>query len=152
MSQEIPEPWASAMRKADMTDPRNGKRLSMRRLADKAETTTTTISAMIYGRRDTRPEIVELVAEKLGVPVQTVFEWVRMSRTEARPFTPHRDAALLDSEERDAVNELIRLLARSKRQGGAEVHEMRPRADEKRASMWEVQDEAAREDEKGDGS
>lgn len=79
---------------------------------------TSTISAMIWGRRETDSDTVNLVAEKLRISPVTVFEWVGRARTESEPFKPHPDADLLDKESRAAVNELIRLLARNQKAGG----------------------------------
>lgn len=73
---------------------------------------------MIFGERQTSVEILEGVAEALRVDPSVVFGWVGLSRVEASPFEAHPDAALLTLDERHAINEMIRLLARSKRGGG----------------------------------
>ena len=82
---------------------------------------------MMYGDRSSKPEKVDAVADaiarKLGYEDSTdirhgIHEWVGRALTEDKPFIPHPDADLLDRQERDAVNELIRLLALSKKQGG----------------------------------
>lgn len=86
-------------------------------LARAVDTHPTTISAMIFGERKTSVEIIEGAADALRVDVSTVFEWVGVSRVEAKPFEAHPDAALLSADERHAINEMIRLLARSKRAG-----------------------------------
>lgn len=92
----------------------------MRRLAEVAGTTPSTISAMINGTRDTSSAIVQRVAEalRMGDRVAQVSEWVGLARTEVRPFQPHRDADLLTAEEQEAINEMIRLLAAPKKRGG----------------------------------
>jgi transcriptional regulator with XRE-family HTH domain len=122
VSTEVTEPWASAMVAAKLVDPRNG-RASMRALAERAGTTTSTISKMIAGTRVTSNEVVERVADALGMSerVGEVMSWVDRVRSEAKPFSPHPDANLLTSEEQEAINEMIRLLALSKKaQGGGE--------------------------------
>lgn len=125
MKREAVEPWASAMVAVGLVDGREGVRKeqpSMRKLADKAETTTSTIVAMMYGTRDTSNEVIERVAEALGMADQVgiVMGWVARERTKIRPFEPHPDANLLTTDEQEAVNEVIRLLALSKKRGGGE--------------------------------
>jgi hypothetical protein len=122
VSREVPEPWASALVAAKLTDPRNGKP-SMRALAAKARTTTTTISAMMYGERETKNDVVERVTNALGMEdrVVMVMGWVDRERTQARPFSPHPDANLLTTDEQEAINEIIRLMALpKKRERGVE--------------------------------
>lgn len=105
---------------AGFTDPRYKKRdvASMGRLAEAAKTRTSTISHMMAGTRDTGADIVDRVAEALGVDRNEVGRWVGRARTAPKPFEPHRDADLLTSEEQEAVNELIRLLALPKKREG----------------------------------
>lgn len=88
----------------------------MSALARKVDVHTSTISAMVHGRRDTDPGTVASVAAALKQDTLTVFEWVGLARSEKQPFVPHPDADLLDQEGRDAVNELIRVLARPAKQ------------------------------------
>lgn len=119
MKREVPEPWATAMIEAGHVDPRYKTDVaSMRQLADAAGTTTSTISAMVTGSRDTDGEILNRVAAALMVDPKVVFGWAGRARSQGRPFEPHRDADLLTAEEQDAVNELIRLLALAKRKAG----------------------------------
>jgi hypothetical protein len=120
VSNEVPEPWASAMIAANLTDPRYTRPVpSRRKLAEAADTTTSTVSAMIAGTRDTNGSIVQRVAEALGMGDQAdvVARWVGLARTQAKPFVPHRDADLLTAEEQEAVNEIIRLMALAKKGG-----------------------------------
>lgn len=123
MTRDVPPKWARLMLKAGLTDPRNGL-ASMSRLAEESGVHASTISAMMYGDRATRPETVEKVAVTIagrlggGDPARRARE-IRQLVNEAldqeEPFKLHPDAALLDQTERAAVNELIRLLARSKK-------------------------------------
>ncbi len=87
----------------------------MSALARAVEVHTTTIGAMMFGDRATQPETVDKVAKVLGRPRDEVYGWVGKALGVAEPFEPHADADLLDAHERKAVNELIRLLAVSKR-------------------------------------
>lgn len=124
MSRDVPEPWASRMMRAGLTDPRNG-RPSMTKLAEAAGTHPSTVGAMMYGTRKTSQDVIDRVAAALWPGVadaarrrREVREWVGQALETASPFEPHPDADLLTMKERQAVNELIRLLAASKRQGG----------------------------------
>lgn len=122
-SRDVPEDWWDLLGRADMTDPRSGAP-SMSALSRHSGVHPSTISAMMYGDRKTsgatvdrvvdaiaersprrdpreiRARVYDLVGRALGVPV---------------PFEPHPDANLLTLQERNAVNELIRLLAAPKK-------------------------------------
>lgn len=123
VSRDVPPPWADAMIRARLVDPRNG-RPSMSRLAEAAQTHASTISAMMYGTRQTSPEVVERVVDALFAHEadshrrrREVNGWIGRALSEdAAPFVPHPDAALLSPVEQKAVNEMIRLLAASKKQ------------------------------------
>lgn len=120
MSNEVAEPWAAAMIAAGFTDPRYKDRdvPSMRQLADAAKTRASTISHMMAGTRETGGDVIDRVAAALNLDPTEVGRWVGRARSAPKRFEPHRDADLLTSEEQNAVNELIRLLALSKRRGG----------------------------------
>ena len=117
-AREVPEPWATAMVKANLTDPRNGKP-SMNALASKVGAHTSTISAMMHGTRKTSGALIAKVAIALRMEdeVNDVFGWVGRARTEAEPFKPHPDSDLLTADERQAVNELIRLMVLNRKVG-----------------------------------
>lgn len=113
----IPEPWASAMLAAGFTDRRGGNRPSWRALAERTKTHPSTLSAMASGTRETGSDVIARVAEALRVDVRTVSEWVGQARAVRAPYQPPQDANLLDDQEREAVDRLISLLARSKKRG-----------------------------------
>lgn len=106
---------------ARLVDPRNG-RPSMRQLAVAAGTTTSTISAMMHGTRATQNDVVERVAVALKMQdrVDEVMSWVDRERTQVHPFDPHPDANLLTTDEQEAINEIIRLMALPKKRGGGD--------------------------------
>ncbi len=123
MKRDVPPRWASLMVRAGLVDPRNDQ-ASMSRLAEESGVHASTISAMMYGDRKTRVESVDKVAEAIAtrLPGDDVARRARDVRAlvdqafaSNKPFDLHPDAALLDQKERAVVNELIRLLARSKR-------------------------------------
>lgn len=88
---------------------------------------TSTISAMMFGERRTTPESVELVAHAIAdrIPgrkdpvIIRVHDLIGRAMTIAEPFEVNRDVELLDADERKLVNEMIRLLAASKKRGAA---------------------------------
>ena len=132
MSRTPPKKWQDAMDRAGLS--------SLRRLGDAVGAHASTISAMIYGDRETSPDTVAKVAEVLGVDVRTVSAWVGQARTVAEPYAPPAEASLLSRRQREAVDELIRAMVvpdgKEKRDGtaktragdaGADVHELKPK-------------------------
>lgn len=107
MSDEIPDPWRTAAE-------RKGVRTSYRGFAAAADVSHETARKVILGRR-TSSASIRKVADALGVDVELVHEW----RGEAAPdygreFVPDQAAWLLTTEEREAVNSIIRLLTRDR--------------------------------------
>lgn len=122
----VPEQWAALLVEAKLVDPRNGAP-SMRKLAEAADTHPTTISAMMYGERETKPEVVDAVVEAIAMRIRAddqrrsnlrreIHLMVGRALQESEPFALHPDADLLTPAERKAVNEMIRLLALSKKE------------------------------------
>jgi len=114
---DIPEPWAKAMRDKGLTDRRGGDRPSWRALGELIEVHPSTLSAMASGARETSNDIVGKVADALGVDVRIVNGWVGRARAMRAPYQPPSDADLLDEDEREAVDRMITLLARGKKRG-----------------------------------
>lgn len=122
-SRDVPEPWAKLLTQARLVDPRNGLP-SMSRLAEESGVHASTISAMMYGDRRTRPASVDKVSDTIAARLRItnpdvlrseIARWVGQALGDERRFEPHPDADLLSPQERKAVNELIRLLAAPKR-------------------------------------
>lgn len=109
MTREIPEPWAKALKRAGLTDPRNGQP-SMRALAEEVGVHTSTISDMMHGRRKSNVTTIERVAKALGVEATTVSKWAGAPRATILPYTPPAEANLLDTRQRKALDELIRAM------------------------------------------
>lgn len=120
VSDDIPEPWKTAIE-------RKGISPTYRPLAAAAGLSHETVRKVVQGRRTSNTSIRK-VADLLGVPVETIHGW----RGEAAPdygreFVPDQSASLLTTEEREAVNNLIRLLVRSRdEQKAGEGHADRP--------------------------
>ena len=109
MTRETPEPWATALKRAGLTDPRNGQP-SMRALAEEVGVHTSTISDMMHGRRKSNVTTIERVAKALGVEATTVSKWAGAPRATILPYTPPAEANLLDTRQRKALDELIRAM------------------------------------------
>ena len=116
-------------------------------------THTSTIGRLMYREGDTSAETIEKVVDALAQAGpwsrETVQRRVRAlvghDLENATPFAPHPDADLLTSDERAAVNELIRLMALPKKRGGGEREgSSAPIGDEGPPSLSVVQSEAAR--------
>lgn len=118
---DIQEPWASALCDAGYTDPRSAERASWSALGRAIGVHTSTLSAMAQGTRDTSQEILDKVAAALRIDPRRVAEWVGVARSERAPYVPPSDAHLLDRDERDAVDRLITLLAKSKKRGQSDA-------------------------------
>lgn len=123
--------WDVALIAAGFTDGRGSSRASWSALARAVGVHTSTLTAMRDGKKDTDQATVDAVAERLRLDPRTVAGWVGRARTERRPYQPPADANLLSSEERDAVDRLIELLARAKKRGQHEaVDKPRQKIDE----------------------
>lgn len=149
-ARDVPEPWATALVRANLVDPRNG-RPSMRALAEAADAHTTTIAAMMYGTRQTQGSLIARVAVALRMEdrVNEIFGWVGRARTETEPFSPHPDSDLLTSDERQAVNELIRLMVAGRKAGSVPADFSR-RLREARSQMGDRDTDLAAHDEPTD--
>lgn len=116
MKRDVPEPWASAMQKAGMVDPRNA-RPSWSRLAHEVGVHTSTIIAMADGTRATDLATVHGVAQQLRVPVSTIAKWIGDSRTFGEPYEPPAESMLLSQGEKDALTNLIKQIVADKPSG-----------------------------------
>lgn len=87
-------------------------------------------NAKVYtnGKHPKQPELQTLQALSfvLEVPLQEVLDLADVSSGDvSEPFEPHKNADLLTAPQRDAVNEIIRLLA----DGNRSRNEQEPRAE-----------------------
>ena len=107
--------WDAALIAAGFTDRRSAKGgASWTALAQAVGVHTSTLTAMRDGTRDTDGATIEKVADALRMDVREVTRWVGKSRSESEPYTPPKAANLLDKHEREAVDRIIELLAKSK--------------------------------------
>lgn len=126
-AKDVPAGWAELLIKAGLTDPRDDKRASMTQLGEAAHVHPSTISHAMYGTRKTSAETANKLAMAIAdrLPAvdkqksrRRVLRLINEAWGDVTPFVLHPDADLLDEGERKVVNELIGLLARSKRQQG----------------------------------
>ncbi|QOH59864.1 helix-turn-helix domain-containing protein [Rhodococcus rhodochrous] len=110
----VPEPWASAMEAVGAVSPQTGLP-SLNALGQRAGVHTTTVSNLVQGKTQA-PDLdtVTKLARALRKPVRVVAAWVGINWVENRPYTPPKEADLLDASERELVDNLIRSLARQK--------------------------------------
>lgn len=118
MSTEEPwEPWAEAMRAANIGNPRNG-RPSWTQLAHRAGVSTTTVTNAVTGKTAAEAPTVQALAKALRVKPETISGWLGVP-TVGGPYVPPDEASLLATHERDAIDQLIRAIAR----GREEAHD-----------------------------
>ena len=107
------------MRQAGFVDPNTKTpRASMRRLAEKANRHTSTITAMMFGDRAPKHATITAVAEALGVDVRTVAEQAGQTRTEREPYAMPDEVHLLSGRVQVAITQLIRAMAEERGHGG----------------------------------
>lgn len=113
MSTEEPwEPWAQAMRSAQIGDPRNG-RPSWTQLARRAHVSTSTVTNAVNGKTKTGPETIQALAKALRIKPEVVSGWLGVPSVSG-PYEPPAEGALLLSHEREAIDQLIRAIARGR--------------------------------------
>lgn len=100
---DIPEPWRSAMEVAET--------YSLNELSARTGVATSTISALVYGRKVSSEKTIAAVSDALGVAPRTTREWATLARGEDQPWVPPAEANRLSLRQRNALNELIRSIA-----------------------------------------
>jgi hypothetical protein len=83
---------------------------SFRALADKAGIGTTTVTGLVYGRRQSDEHTIQAVADALRLPVPTIRQWAATALGEAAPFELPAEANRLTKRERDAVLAVVRAM------------------------------------------
>ena len=120
MRDEVPEPWASAMRTAQIHNP-NSDAVSIRMLAVKAGFSgPETVRRLIRGYGSASPDTIRRVADALKVDELVVSKWAGQARTVRESYEPPNEADLMSTDERKAVDRIIRLLTKGREAG--EVH------------------------------
>lgn len=111
---EIPEPWYSALEKANLTSALSGEP-AIEPLARKAGVAPSTIHNILDGRvepKRVRPATITAIAEALGVKPATVQKWIGGREWGAgSPWEPPPEVNLLTLRERKVVTDMIKCLA-----------------------------------------
>lgn len=110
-------PWVEPMKRAKATDPRNGLP-SWNQLGILAGLSTSTVTAMISGRRKTSTDTIEKVAAVLNVLPSEVREWLELDRKVQSRYSPPPEADLLTDRQRKALTNLIRSIVADEQEGG----------------------------------
>lgn len=106
--------WDAALVKAGFIDKRDGESPSHRALAEHLGIGTSTVTNIRNGTVKPKPATVAKIAKALNVDVRELSRWIGQARDVAEPYRPPSEADLLDQRERDALDEIIRLMAASK--------------------------------------
>lgn len=125
---EVEEPWATAMRKAGVGDPRNGHP-SWSALARAVDLHTSTVTALVDGKRKRDPKHVAAVAEALKVSVAQVSRWLDLSVEVGGPYEPPPSSMYLTEPEREAISRLIKVMTSDRLEGGGEHGDSAPTSD-----------------------
>lgn len=107
--------WDAALVKAGFVDKRDGESPSHRALAEHLGIGTSTITNIRAGNAKPKPATVAKIADALRIDVRELSRWIGQTREVAKPYTPPSEADLLDQRERDALDEIIRVMAASKK-------------------------------------
>lgn len=106
-------PWVEAMESAGAVDPRNG-RPSWTQLAARADVSVSAVTNMVNGKTKAKPDTIQKVARALRVRPEVVSGWLGDRRPVRGPYVPVPESALLSDHERDALDTLIRAIARGR--------------------------------------
>lgn len=99
---DIPEPWLTAMENAGL--------YSLNDLGRRANVATTTVAALVYGRRQSDERTIQAVADALRLPVTTIREWADTALGLEQPFELPAEARRLNRRQREAVVEIVRAM------------------------------------------
>lgn len=81
---------------------------SLNDLGRRSGIATTTVAALVYGRRQSDERTIQQVADAMRLPVTTIREWAATTLGEAEPFKLPAEANRLNRRQRAAVIELVR--------------------------------------------
>lgn len=104
MRQQLPADWAKLAE-------RKGIRPSFRAISQRAGVAITTVTRLITEGR-TSPETVTAVAEALGVTEAKIHELAGLAAGDLGPWSPPVEAHQLGGPEREALEQLIRVMAK----------------------------------------
>lgn len=120
----ISEPWQTLMKNAGLH--------SYGQLAERADLPKSTVYAAITGRRrNIQPATITGLAKALRVTEDVISQALGMGGLDGgvAPYEPPSEASLLSAREREAVDEIIRLLIKARQQPTTNVDAYRAQAD-----------------------
>ncbi|WP_408925902.1 helix-turn-helix domain-containing protein [Corynebacterium sp. YSMAA1_1_F7] len=105
--------WFTAFKKAGMVDPRTGEP-SLQALSRETGVHPSSLSRIVTGRtKAPRLATVQAIAKALNTDVITVAGWIGMTWASApEVWEPPEEAALMNTRQREIVEELIRQLVK----------------------------------------
>lgn len=107
MTNEMPEPWRTAATRVGLN--------SYRKLAAAAGLSHGTIQRAFTGqRKSVAPATIVGLSRALRLPEETISEYLGMGQQTIQEYTPPEEASMLTRRERDAIDEIIRLLVASR--------------------------------------
>ncbi|QWS68282.1 Cro protein [Gordonia phage VanLee] len=113
-TRQIPEPWYSALERANLTSAISGEP-AIDPLAQKAGLAPSTVHNILDGRvapHRVRPATISALAEALNVKPATVQKWIGGREWgDSSEWVPPAEARLLTLRERKVVEQMIRCLA-----------------------------------------
>lgn len=83
---------------------------SFRALADKAGIGTTTVTGLVYGRRQSDEKTLQAVADALRLPVPTIRKWASQALGLEAPFELPPEANQLNPRQRQAILTVVRVM------------------------------------------
>jgi transcriptional regulator with XRE-family HTH domain len=116
VNRKPPEPWAQWMRDANIGDPRNGEP-SYQALARATGLGAETVRKLALGQGRPSEHTLRQVAGAIQKDVRVVAKAAGLAREIREPYEPPDEAHGLDRIERDAIDQIIRLLARARTLG-----------------------------------
>src|SRR5690606_21953060 len=92
-----------------------------------ADLSVSTVTGAVSGKRSPGPKTIHAIARALNVKPEDVSGWLRNSARVSEPYTPTEESALLTDHERDALDDLIRAIARGRRAAARSDEELGPK-------------------------
>lgn len=108
MKRDMPEPWATAVRKKGFV--RADGEPSLRALAAAAGTNVETTRRLVWGRGKSGDDVIRHVAVALGVSVGVASAWAQLPRQVDELYVPPQEAHFLTEKQRAAVDQVIKAM------------------------------------------
>ena len=145
MTNEMPEPWRTAATRVGLN--------SYRKLAAAAGLSHGTIQRAFTGqRKSVAPATIVGLSRALRLPEETISEYLGMGQQTIQEYTPPEEASMLTRRERDAIDEIIRLLVASRAKPHDDAGTYVDEAEAKRAAFEQGDYDLAAKERAEDGN